>query len=73
MPVRVFNVNAQPICLAAGTVVAKLDQVEVCSVIVQNASDNVETERLDILKRMVDRVDPDVTNQDRERLTGLLL
>ena len=59
--------------MAAGTVVAQLDQVQVCGVIVDDRSNNDEAQRVDILKQMVDRVDPDVNNHDREKLNALLL
>jgi len=38
IPVRVFNNNAQPVRLATGTVVAELDQVDVCGVVVDGAT-----------------------------------
>ena len=73
VPVRVFNVNAQPVRLVAGTIVSQLDQVDVCNVIVRDVSDSAEAERFGVIKRIVDRVDPDVTDHDRKKLTALLL
>src|SRR5208282_430637 len=54
-------------------VVTQLDQVDVCGVVVDGVSGSVETERLEIIRGMVERVDPDVTEYDRQKLTALLL
>ena len=73
IPVRVFNVNVQPVRLAAGTVVAQLDQVDVCGEGNSKASAGGEDERLEAIKRMVGNVDAGVPDRDKERLMELLL
>jgi hypothetical protein len=72
IPVRVFNGNAKPICLPAGTVVSQLDRVEVCDVSL-NGEQKAETKRADAIKRMVDGVDPEISDLDRDRLAALLV
>jgi len=62
----------QSVRLAAGTVVAQLEQVEVCGVIASEAPKRVENERLEAIKRMVERVDSGVSDRYKNRLMELL-
>ena len=73
IPVRAFNVNVQPVRLAALTIVAQLDQVDACGVIASEAPAGSENERLEAITRKVGKVDSEVSDRDKNRLMELLL
>ena len=72
LPVRVMNVQQQPVTLQSGAVIAKLEPVEVCECDQPEPAD-VDTDADDpILAEMVNRVHESVTAEDRQKLMELL-
>ena len=71
IPVHIFNVNTKPVCLPAGTVVAQLDQVDVCENTVDCILGDL-SKRYEAINRMVDGFDHEISVADRRRLNALL-
>ena len=71
VPVRVVNVSSEPVMLKAGTVVADLEAVQVCTteeVATAEVNENQDSE----LVGMVDNVDSSVDDEKRSELLTLL-
>ena len=68
IPVRILNVMDKPVSLKAGSILSKLDKVEV----IESQCHLMETADLSYLDSMLHKVDPSVPHEIREGLTRLV-